>query len=113
MMWTTKQERRLALLINDGLSNSQIAEQMGRKLRSITAKINELGLGRRKNKTWTTVQLKQVYEMYNSGHRLHEIATAVNSSGANIRNILYNARKRGDIGYRNNVRSISRFSKED
>jgi len=103
MMWTTKQERHLALLINDGLSNTQIADQMGREYRSITAKINELGLSRRKNTSWTKKRLAEVYALYDRGFTTKRIAEEVNSTFGQIRNILYDARKRGLIGYRNNV----------
>lgn len=103
--WTDKELRRLEQYLVDEMSYRRIALKLNRSLSSIKSKVVNIGISRQPRRQ--TDELNDIIQKFNEGMLTKQIARIHNTSCANIRMVLYNARKKGLVGYRYVNRSVS------
>lgn len=106
MRWTKRQDTLLERYVREGLSVKEIAGRLKRSENAIRCRTCNKGIsgqGRR----WTSKQHNEIMQAYREGVPLKIIAYNMNTTHANVRMMIYNARKKGLVGYRYNVRSVS------
>lgn len=71
--WTSAELNRLKIMKLDGLPHTVIAERLGRTVGSVQSQVRYLSLHDmtytpgRVNHTWSTAEIEQAQEMYDSG----------------------------------------------
>lgn len=108
MRWTKKEDEKLKEYINSGMTHEEISTKMRRTTFAIRARASNLELkSPNGNRPWKTSEYRKILQCYNEGMLIRDIAAEMGTSYATMRGMIYNARKRGDLGYRYNVRSVS------
>lgn len=105
--WTNKEDRILIDCLDKKMSRKETAELLNRSVAAVTSRIYVKNLGNPGGCKWKSTEYNSVLQAYRDGIPLKVIAYNMNTTHANIRMMIYNARKKGLVGYRYNVRSVS------
>lgn len=105
--WTNKEDRILNDCLGKKMPRREIADLLNRSVAAVTSRIYVKNIGNPGGRKWTSKEYNSVLSAYRDGVPLKVIAYNMNTTHANIRMMIYNARKKGLVGYRYNVRSVS------
>lgn len=104
--WTKRQDTLLERYVKEGMPVKEIAARLKRSEHAVRCRSCNRCIVR-PSRRWTSKQHNEVLQAYRDGVPLKVIAYNMNTTHANIRMMIYNARKKGLVGYRYNVRSVS------
>ena len=83
--WTAEEDARLEELAAAGYSDAEVAERIGRTEDSVFRRRIRLNTKRKDSKFWTTEELKQLSELYDTGeYTIAALAKRFNSSISNV-----------------------------